>query len=498
VASTGKGVVRWIATALCCVACSSGSSGTPDAGTTGGSGGANGGSGGAPVAGAGGGAGIGGSGGLVTGGGGAGAGGAGGSAVGTCTFDVQHTPSPAIGTVEIVTFSLDEPTLTGAHIDFGPAGAAPTMTAPVDLAAPMHRTLLLGLKGSKPYTFRIVATAGAKTCTSADVSFTTGAVLATAPKITKTMPGTGAATGFMVTTSGVNTGSVQGLPDAYIFDTDGDLVWWTSQGLTIANSVITRAHLSWDGKSLWFMTNAGKILNVSMDGAAVTDYGNVIKRAHHDLTVLPDGAIATMLDPASTGAPESIVEMKPDGTITTVVADLTTIYRTTNPYPNSIHYYAADDSYTLGDRMANLYVKFRRSGQLVWQLGGSSPMGKSFTLVGLDPWMINHGHHLTPDGRFLFFNNGAATGDVMMPRALEVMLDEAAATATKTWEYHSSGNATALGDTERLPNGNALVTNSFSGLIQEVDPSGKVVQQFTGTSFGYVDFRTSLYGAPPR
>ena len=51
------------------------------------------------------------------------------------------------------------------------------------------------MKGQKPYTFRIVATDGAKTCTSADFSFTTGAVPGTAPKITSTKSGTGAARG---------------------------------------------------------------------------------------------------------------------------------------------------------------------------------------------------------------------------------------------------------------------------------------------------------------
>ena len=48
-----------------------------------------------------------------------------------------------------------------------------------------------------------------------------------------------------------------------------------------------------------------------------------------------------------------------------------------------------------------------------------------------------------------------------MPRALEVLLDETNSTATKTWEYQaSSGPAIALGDVERLPNGNVLVTTS--------------------------------------
>ena len=34
--------------------------------------------------------------------------------------------------------------------------------------------------------------------------------------------------------------------------------------------------------------------------------------------------------------------------------------------------------------------------------------------------------------------------------------------------------------------------------MQEVDRSGTIVQTFTNTTFGYVDFRTSLYGPPPR
>jgi hypothetical protein len=439
-------------------------------------------------------------------GGAAGAGGGagtGGRPAGSCAFVVDHMPSPAIGTVEIVTWTLDVPDLADARIDFGPSGAALTMTAPVDLGEPLHRTLLLGLKGQKPYTFRIVARAGATTCTSADFSFTTGAVPSHAPKIMKTMPGAGAAKGFMVTTVGVDVSGASGSqPDAYIFDTDGDVVWWTSSALDRSRNGISRAHLSWDAKALWVMTSTNaKVLSISMDGLTTTDYSNVIKDAHHDFTVLPDGGIATMVRPLNTSAPDFIVEMKADGTITTVVPNLATLYRPGSPpfYPNAIHYYAADDSYTLSDRAVGnyLFVKFKRNGALVWQLGGSNPLGKSFALVGLEQWQVNHGHHLTPDGRFLFFNNRVGAS-IDSARVLELLLDETNGTATKTWEYQLVGGAIALGDAERLPNGNALVTNSMAGVMQEVDRAGTIVQSFSNTTFGYVDFRTSLYGPPPR
>jgi hypothetical protein len=54
-----------------------------------------------------------------------------------------------------------------------------------------------------------------------------------------------------------------------------------------------------------------------------------------------------------------------------------------------------------------------------------------------------------------------------------------------------------LGDIQRLPNGNYLITFSTSGQIHEVTSTGTLVAKFTATSFGYSEFRESLYGNPP-
>jgi hypothetical protein len=336
----------------------------------------------------------------------------------------------AIGTVEIVTFAFDLAKPTEAHIDFGPAGAPPTMTAPVDLSEPMHRTVLVGMKGQKPYTFRVVATDGTMTCASADVSFTTGAVPANAPKIqaTRAVPGQGAK-GFIVTSYGRAKAGVPDPMDAFIFDTDGDIVWWSPVSLDTDGDGVSRAHLTWDAKAIWILASrtGGQLVRVSIDGATITDYGTFLTTAHHDFAPLPDGSIAALVE---YGDLFSVVEMKPDGTITPVVADVATLYQD-RAYTNALHYYASDDSYTLSDNVQSLFIKFRRDGTLVWQLGGSNPLGKSFTLVGLSQWSRNHGHHLTPDGRFLFFNNNVVGG--AEPAAVwEVSLDEVAGTATKT------------------------------------------------------------------
>ena len=71
-------------------------------------------------------------------------------------------------------------------------------------------------------------------------------------------------------------------------------------------------------------------------------------------------------------------------------------------------------------------------------------------------------------------------------------------TATKTWSYTATGaRSSVLGDVQRLPNGNVLVTYSTTGQVHEVDPSGNLVMKITGSSLGYSEFRESLYGPPP-
>jgi hypothetical protein len=222
--------------------------------------------------------------------------------------------------------------------------------------------------------------------------------------------------------------------------------------------------------------------------------------ANHDLTVLPDGGIVTMAN--NRDGTYSIIELQADGSVVSIVDDLSNLFAVDEAHPNAIHYHPADDSFTLSDLSLGGFVKFTRTGELVWQLGGTNPLGDSFELVGIEPWAGNHGHHLTSDGRFLFFNNNAGLSEPWASRVFELELDESDWTATATWEYLGDGdNGTEqLGDVERLPNGNTLVTYSNEALIVEADPAGAALQSFVSdvTGFGYASFRSSLYGPPPR
>jgi len=56
-----------------------------------------------------------------------------------------------------------------------------------------------------------------------------------------------------------------------------------------------------------------------------------------------------------------------------------------------------------------------------------------------------------------------------------------------------------LGDVQRLPGGNTLVTFSNAAVMKEIDGQGNVVLQVNGTSparFGYALWQDSLYGPP--
>lgn len=423
-----------------------------------------------------------------------------------CSFTLNHTTSTAIGTVQIVNWSTDLPNVTEAHIEFGLTGSELALEAPVDLEEPDYRTLLLGMKADKSYSFRIVASSADETCTGPELSFMTGPVPDWVPSITQSGSGPDASKGFIVTTSGLALLTRdRNLPNVFIFDTDGDVVWWTPELIQDA----TGARMSWDAKTMYYVNayNAS-LLSVSMDGMTTREISQV--RANHDLTVLPDGGIVTMVNDDEN---PSIVELKADGSVVTLVPDVATLYAPDFFHPNAIHYHPADNTFTLSDLELSGFVKFTREGELLWQLGGSNPIADSFELDGLEPWSGNHGHHLTADGHFLFFNNSSSdSAELNHSTVFEVLLDENDWTATKTWEYRGDDQNASLqlGDVERLPNGNALITYSNMGQIVEVSPTGEVVQSFVndmflpeGSSFpvalfGYASFRTSLYGPPAR
>jgi hypothetical protein len=405
----------------------------------------------------------------------------------SCTITATSSFSTAIPTVAAVTWTTTLATLTKAEIDFAPASGGTTLVAPVDLTQASYRTLLLGMKPSTSYAYKIVATNASGSCTSNSYTIMTGALPSSAPKVTATiMNATAHDKGFIVTSTGL-TGNT-----TFIIDPDGAVVWSAT-----GPSMPSRSHMSWDGNHMYMMalnvmnTNAGNIQSVAMDGTGNTALSGVTT-SHHDLTAIPGGFATMLWNKSGTDAPCSLVERADaTGTFTTVVADMSTVYTSNTFHSNAVHYYPSDNTYTVGDRNPSLYVKLSRTGSLIWQFGGSNPKDQSKFFSGVPTWSVNHGHQLLADGTFVFFNNTPN-------EAWVYKLNTTNMTASKTLTYTASGaTSTVLGDVQQLPNGNYLVTFSTSGQIHEISPSGALVAKFTSTAFGYSEFRESLYGQPP-
>jgi hypothetical protein len=438
-------------------------------------------------------AGSGGSGGSTArgGSGGGAAGVTGGGGQGGCTITATSMLG-TIPTVGVVTFTTNATGVTAGEIKFGLMSTGPTMTAPIDLMQANYRTLLLGMKGNSAYVYRIVLTSPAGTCTSQDYMVMTGAVPSSVPKPTTTIMNAAAhAKGFMVTSSGVSgTG-------AWIYDSDGAPVWWAT-----GPSGTSRIQMSWDGSKMYMMSlnvqnsGAGSVRTVAMDGSGAATISGM-QASHHDMTAIPGGFATVLWNSSGIDAPCSLVERMDNSTTNTVIiANLNSVYNSNSYHTNSIHYYPADNTYTLGDRNPNLYVKVTRAGALLWQFGGTNPKDASKNISGAGTWTVNHGHHLLADGTFILFNNGAMSGGQSVAKVFKI--NETARTATSSLNYMSGVNSNVMGDAQFLPNGNLLVTYSQSGQINEVTASGQVVATFKGSAFGYTEFRESLYGPPPR
>ena len=467
-----------------------------------------------------------GAGGKTTTGGSAGSGGttgtggtsASGGSIGTgsCSITVSTSSTSAkMATVGIVEWSTTLTNLTSSQIFYTLNNAGSSVlnqggTAPVDLTKTNYHTLLLGLKPSSTYTFHIEATANGTTCKSDDKTLTTG-TLSGAPSVTRTATNASAqAKGFIITSGGVTSSGGAGTGQAYIIDADGTVVWTAA-----APASCSRARMDYEGANMWMMAlnvmnSGGEMRYVSMDGATTMNNVNGLSMSHHDFTVLKGGVIATMVWSSSGSDVQSdLVERSASGTVKTVFHIGSNLYNGgqslfgagSNTYHcNSLLYHATDDSYTIGDRNPNLYVKVTHAGSPVWQFGGtcsSAPAPKCAS----GSWTSNHGHHLLDNGNFLLFSNGTYGSTSSPSSAYEYTLSTSgtmSATQVKAYKSSSNSHSDSLGDVQRLPNGNTLVTFSNNGLLQELDSSWNVVQTLSTGSFGYADWRETLYGPPPR
>jgi len=413
--------------------------------------------------------------------------------------------SEDISTVGVVQFTSTLAGATAAVVQFGETTnyafeAVADLETPVDMD-PYYRAVMLGMVTTTEHHFRVVVMNGTEACVSDDQTITTGSLPAGGGIGNATVePGPSSAPiepGFIVN-------ATYNSDWLYILNAEGELVWYYPTPFPNP----TRARMSWDGKYMWVRDgnpgatqNMGAIAKIAMDGSwsSVID----VPTSHHDLSVLPDGSIVYIKkNPA--GSCDAIYKHAGDGMnfdSDTMVFDVATAFSGGTCHSNSLHYHDSDGSFTISDLDHDAYVKVSSSGEIEWVLGGGQ--NSDFTGDGAS-WERQHGHHLLSDDLLLYFNNGDMTGGMPSP-VKEVTLDLSSMTATNGFSYSSSecsGSCVSqfMGDVQRLPGGNTLVTYSSMGIAHEVDPAGMMIRslRLPGNSAGYTEHRPTLYGPPPR
>lgn len=376
-------------------------------------------------------------------------------------------------TVGVVDWSLPGHTITSARLEFGPDEQY-GMQAPVDLEAEAQRTLLLGMKPMSTYHFRVVAHTQSGALFSKDWTIQTGAPpnFIDVPTFDVRVEAS-RERGFIVTSFWRGDGASV----IFILDADGDIVWWHDTKM----EGVARARMSADGRNMWMISpnNQGSPLKrVSMDTLEEQTYADTI--GSHDLTPIV-GSTMAYLDYGESDC-DSIFEIEPDGS-TTEIWDSEDV-ASGMCHGNALRYSRTEDVFTFSDVSTDVWV-ISRSGEFEWGLaervsGGVASWGGS-----------NHGHHLLGDSFVIFANRGAGN---MSSTVVEYDLQ-----GNELMNYDGGEFSANLGDVQRLPGGNTLVTYSNSGVIHEITPEKELVLviQTSGSSFGYALWRDSLYGEPP-
>jgi hypothetical protein len=427
---------------------------------------------------------------------------------GDAQFSVNISVSPVIGTVGIVEWSVDK-SITGATIDFGRDANNFELQAPADVTdgGAKYRTLLLGMKPSTTYSVRITARGNNLKYVSDIYTVTTGPRPSALPDVTVTnYNATASLGGFTVTCNGAGSGLGEtGESWAFIFDKDGDMVWWYDLTDTVATEC-TRARTSYDGKYMWAgnfsnVEPTGALLRVTMDGIGEPDTYSFPGR-NHDFAVLPNGHILFQEQKNGGGytnnseGADYIKELDPETKEAVILydesEDFTALLEDVNgsAHTNFVAYVPAMNAIAFSMRHCSTIVMLSYpDSQIIGIFGGADSWFSEMN------WDYQHGFEIM-ENELLVFNNGA---DMFGGGAhvLRFSFDLNTRAATQTLDYEGGVSSAAFGDVQQLPNGNIFITYSTSGVFQEITSDGTLLREMSTDFVGYSEQRKTLYGPPP-
>lgn len=407
----------------------------------------------------------------------------------------------AIVTVVHVSWSTSD--LARGRVEYGPTDTY-GWTTPLGAEGETHRATILGLRAESAYHFRVVAEIDGVETVGADNVVTTGVLPDEVARFTVEVPSDDER--YLLTSQVPGEGEESTI---YVIDAEGFPVWYAFAETGIAPA----ARLTAAGDAVFYVqgvrddTSTGELVITPLDGSASTTVG--VPGAHHDVIELPDGAFATIAAEVreiegERIAGDAIVEVTRDGAITEVwnAFDHLPVVENANwsatiddaidwTHGNGLAYVEDEDAYYLSLYSTSSIVKVARTGDTLWQLGGAF---SDFDIVGDVAFGPQHSPEPFPGG-VRFFDNGASdTGS----RVVEYLLDEAAFTATWSWEWRPTDRSRSivLGDVSREDDGSALVTWGAPGAVFGVDPDGELTwhAEFAGVgALGQSTRISSLY-----
>ena len=169
------------------------------------------------------------------------------------------------------------------------------------------------------------------------------------------------------------------------------------------------------------------------------------------------------------------------------------------------------DNVIISSRGANFIAIVARDGSIVWRIGPDYRDNDKTRAIG--QIIGQHNPHLIPKGlpgagNLLVFDNGGTAGYGFtspvadegvdgvrrhFSRALEID----PVTLEVVWRYQIAGLESYrffshyVSNTQRLPNGNTMITEGADGRIFEVTPDGEIVWEYVSPYFGEVQSATN-------
>ena len=140
-------------------------------------------------------------------------------------------------------------------------------------------------------------------------------------------------------------------------------------------------------------------------------------------------------------------------------------------HSNTVRFDEEDSAVYLNSRHLDRIVKIDYpSGEILWSMGGGGDFGEGLFSHAHDPEFLENGN-------MLIYDNGNHREPEEYSRAVEIAFDAELGWAHVVWDWPREPLFfdSAMGDANRLPNGNTLITSSHHSRLFEVTRNGELV-----------------------